>query len=178
MGGPAKHRRAVFPGRFQPFHMGHLEVVKWALERVGELVIVIGTAQESHTVVNPFTAGERIYMIREALRWGKDDKESIYIIPETDILMNSVWPHYLKLFTPPFDAAVSRNPLVVRLFRDAGYEVLIPPAIGREKYSSTRIRRMMMSGDERWRELVPPVVAEIIDSIDGVTRIKSLVGGD
>jgi len=178
VGASSKYRRAVFPGRFQPFHTGHLEVVRWALERVGELVIVIGTAQESHTVVNPFTAGERIYMVREALRWGKVDMERVYIIPVPDILMNSVWPHYLKLFTPPFEAAVSRNPLVVRLFREAGFEVLVPPSFGREVYSSTRIRRMIMSGDERWRELVPPVVAEIIDSIDGVSRIKSLLGGD
>ena len=173
-----KYKRAVFPGRFQPFHMGHLEVVKWALERVEELIIVIGTAQESHTVVNPFTAGERMHMIREALKWGKIDLGRIYIIPVPDILMNSVWPHYLMLFTPPFEASVSRNPLVIRLFKEAGFEVLIPPAFGREIYSSTRIRKMMMSGDEKWRELVPPVVAEIIDSIDGVSRIRSLLGGD
>jgi nicotinamide-nucleotide adenylyltransferase len=55
--------RGVFPGRFQPFHLGHLEIVKWALEKVDELIIVIGTAQESHTIVNPFTAGERMIMI-------------------------------------------------------------------------------------------------------------------
>ncbi len=35
-----------------------------------------------------------------------------------------------------------------------------------------------MSGDENWRKLVPPVVAEIIDTIDGVERIRSLLGGD
>ncbi|MEM2202843.1 MAG: nicotinamide-nucleotide adenylyltransferase [Sulfolobales archaeon] len=172
------YKRAVFPGRFQPFHTGHLEVVKWALEHVEELIIVIGTAQESHTIVNPFTAGERILMIKEALRWGKVDMEKIYIIPVPDILMNSVWPHYLKLFTPPFEAGVSRNPLVVRLFKEAGFGVLIPPAFERGVYSSTKIRKMIMSGDENWRKLVPPVVAEIIDSIDGVERIRSLLGGD
>ena len=172
------YKRAVFPGRFQPFHTGHLEVVRWALEHVEELIIVIGTAQESHTIVNPFTAGERVLMIREALRWGGIDPGRIYIIPVPDILMNSVWPHYLKLFTPYFEAGVSRNPLVIRLFREAGFEVLVPPAFERGVYSSTKIRKMIMSGDEGWRSLVPPVVAEIIDSIDGVARIRSLLGGD
>lgn len=171
-------RRAVFPGRFQPFHKGHLEVVRWALENIDELIIVIGTAQESHTIVNPFTAGERMYMIREALRWGGIDLGRVYIIPVPDILMNSVWPYYLKLFTPPFDTGISRNPLVIRLFREAGYRVLIPPPFDRERYSSTKIRKMMLSGDESWRDLVPPAVAEIIDAIDGVSRLRDLLRGD
>ncbi|MDW8086336.1 MAG: adenylyltransferase/cytidyltransferase family protein, partial [Ignisphaera sp.] len=25
--------RGVYPGRFQPFHWGHVSVVRWALER-------------------------------------------------------------------------------------------------------------------------------------------------
>ncbi|MBP1357507.1 MAG: adenylyltransferase/cytidyltransferase family protein, partial [Sulfolobus sp.] len=41
--------RGLYPGRFQPFHLGHLSVIKWALERVNELIILIGSAQESHT---------------------------------------------------------------------------------------------------------------------------------
>jgi len=83
--------RGVYPGRFQPFHWGHVGVVRWALEKVDELVIVIGTAQESHTVANPFTAGERVVMVKEALKDAEIDLSKIYIIPIPDILMNVVW---------------------------------------------------------------------------------------
>ncbi|MEM2915309.1 MAG: adenylyltransferase/cytidyltransferase family protein, partial [Candidatus Bathyarchaeia archaeon] len=59
--------RALYVGRFQPFHLGHLEAVKYMLRNSKEVIIVIGSAQESHTLTNPFTAGERVYMIRLAL---------------------------------------------------------------------------------------------------------------
>lgn len=52
--------RGIYPGRFQPFHLGHLEVLKWGLNKVDELIVLVGSAQESHTLTNPFTAGERI----------------------------------------------------------------------------------------------------------------------
>ncbi len=170
--------RAVFPGRFQPLHWGHVSVVKWALERVDELVIVVGSAQESHTLTNPFTAGERIVMIREGLRDSGVDLSRIIIVPVPDILMNAVWPRYVAMFVPPFRYVVARNPLVLRLFKEMGYEVLVPPPYDREKYSSTRIRAMMIRGDERWRELVPPSVARIIDEIRGVERLREIVGRD
>lgn len=153
-------------------------MIKWVLERVDELVIAIGTAQESHTVVNPFTAGERVLMIKLALKEAEVDLNRIYIIPVPDILMNSVWVHYLAMYVPKFKYGVARNPLVVRLFKEAGYEVLIPPPYDRATYSSTRIRRLMLSGDNSWRNLLPKLVVEFIDEIKGVERLKHVVGVD
>jgi cytidyltransferase-like protein len=59
-------RRALIFGRFQPFHKGHLSIVRWALEERGfeEVVLLVGMASENYTPRNPFTAGERIEMIR------------------------------------------------------------------------------------------------------------------
>lgn len=170
--------RGVYPGRFQPLHWGHVSVVKWAIERVDELIIVIGTAQESHTLANPFTAGERIAMVRYGLGDAGVDLSRVYIVPVPDILMNAVWARYLSLFVPPFRYGIARNPLVVRLFKEAGYEVLIPPAYNREVYSSTKIRTMMLIGDDGWRELIPPSVARFIDEIRGVERIREIAGRD
>ena len=58
----------LYVGRFQPFHLGHLEAVRYILTQVDDLVIVVGSAQHSHTMEDPFTGGERITMIRLALR--------------------------------------------------------------------------------------------------------------
>jgi nicotinamide-nucleotide adenylyltransferase len=81
-------KRAVFVGRFQPFHLGHLIVAKDILEEVDELIVVIGSAQYSHTIENPFTSGERMMMIREALREAQVPAERYWIVPvqmSTDI---------------------------------------------------------------------------------------------
>ncbi|MCX8185173.1 MAG: nicotinamide-nucleotide adenylyltransferase [Sulfolobales archaeon] len=170
--------RAVYPGRFQPVHLGHVEVIKWALSGVDELIIAIGTAQESHTIVNPFTAGERVVMLKLALEEYGLNLGRIYIIPVPDILMNSVWPIYVQLYVPRFKYGVARNPLVIRLFREAGYEVLVPPPYERGKYSSTKIRRLMAAGNESWRSYVPSSVAKFIDEIGGVERIREVLGSD
>lgn len=153
-------------------------MIKWALERVDELVVVIGTAQESHTVVNPFTAGERLIMVKLALKDEGVDLNRVYIVPVPDILMNCVWVHYLSMYVPKFKYGIARNPLVIRLFKEAGYEVLIPPPYNRGEYSSTKIRKLMLLGDNKWRELVPKSVAEFIDEIKGVERLKQVVGVD
>ena len=170
--------RALFPGRFQPIHWGHVSVVKWALEKVDELIIGIGTAQESHTIANPFTAGERVLMIKLALKEVGIDLNRVYIIPIPDILMNSVWPYYVQMYVPKFRYGVARNPLVIRLFKEAGFDVLVPPPYDRVKYSSTRIRRLMIEGNNEWRELVPKSVARFIDEIKGVERLREVVGVD
>ncbi len=169
-----KPRRAVLPGRFQPVHKGHIEVIKWALGRIDELIIVIGSAQESHTFENPFTAGERMLMIREALREINVDFSRIYIVPVPDIQVNSIWVSYLRSLLPPFDTGISRNPLVVRLFREAGLRVLKPPVYSRSEYSGTRIRELMLAG-KPWEEYVPKSVASIIKSLDGISRLREVV---
>jgi len=170
--------RGVFPGRFQPIHWGHLKVIEWALQRLDELIIVVGSAQESHTLTNPFTAGERIEMIRAALNDAGIDRSRVLIIPLSDIYMNAVWVRYLAMNVPRFRYAIARNPLVVRLFKESGYEVLIPPPFERGKLSSTNIRKLMIMGSDEWRELVPPSVAKIIDEIRGVERLREVIGRD
>ncbi len=170
--------RALYPGRFQPVHWGHVNVIKWALNHVDEVIVMIGTAQESHTLSNPFTAGERILMIRAALRDANIDLSRVLIVPVPDILMNAVWPYYVMMYVPPFEYVVARNPLVIRLFKEIGFKVLIPPAFEREKYSSTLIRRMMIEGNEKWKDLVPPSVVKIIESIRGVERLREIMERD
>ena len=58
---------AIFIGRFQPFHNGHLETVRWILKEHKEILIVIGSIQESLTKKNPFTFKERKKMIEDVL---------------------------------------------------------------------------------------------------------------
>lgn len=58
---------ATYIGRFQPVHYGHLDTIKQAFEHARYIVIFLGSAQESRTKKNPFTANERQQMIIESM---------------------------------------------------------------------------------------------------------------
>lgn len=85
----------------QPVHNGHVEVIKQILNEVDEIVIGIGSAQLSHEVKDPFTAGERMVMMTQALSEENIDHSKYYIIPMQDINFNAVWPSHIKMLTPP-----------------------------------------------------------------------------
>ncbi len=166
--------RGLYIGRFQPFHLGHQAVLQKISEDVDEIVIVIGSAQESHTPENPFTAGERIDMITAALEGLRD---RCYVIPLQDVLRNAIWVDHVTSMAPRFDVVFSNNPLVVQLFCEAGIEVKKPPMYQRERYSGTAIRRLMLSGGD-WRGLLPKAVASVVDEIGGVERLINISCSD
>lgn len=55
----------VFIGRFQPFHNGHKEVIKKALELTDNLIVLIGSSNVSRSIRNPFTFKERKALIQK-----------------------------------------------------------------------------------------------------------------
>lgn len=168
--------RGFFVGRFQPYHLGHHEVVKNIIHEVDELIIGIGSAQESHTLENPFTAGERVLMIVRALEELEVDKR-VYVIPLEDIYRNSLWVSHVCSMVPPFDVVYTNNPLVYRLFKEAGFEVRHTKMYNRNEYQGTEIRRKMLEGKD-WEKYVPKAVAEVIKEIDGIARIREIAGRD
>ncbi|MCD6248694.1 MAG: nicotinamide-nucleotide adenylyltransferase [Hadesarchaea archaeon] len=166
-------RRGILIGRFQPPHLGHVEVIKQILEEVDELIICIGSAQLSHTLHDPFTAGERMLMMTKALAEAGVDLSKVHIVPVPDVNNNAIWVSHVLSFAPPFTTVYSGNPLVKRLFMERGFEVKSPPLLKREEYRGTEIRKRMVEGGD-WRSLVPKAVAEVMDEIKAVERLKDL----
>lgn len=170
-------KRGLYVGRFQPFHMGHLNAIKDILKEVEELVIVIGSAQYSHNINNPFTAGERMVMIRRALEEVGIDHSKVWVVPVPDVHLHMMWVSAVEGYTPKFEIVYSNEPLTRRLFLEAGYKVKDVRFYERKFYSSTEIRKRMVNG-ECWEELVPKSVAEFIKEIDGVNRLRDLTKSD
>jgi nicotinamide-nucleotide adenylyltransferase len=170
-------KRGLYVGRFQPFHSGHLHAIMNALREVDELVIVIGSAQYSHNITNPFTAGERLVMIREALEEAGIDDSRFWIVPVPDVHLHMMWVSSVVGYTPKFDIVYSNEPLTRRLFSEAGYKVKAIHFFERKQYSSTLIREKMLRS-EGWEKLVPKSVATFIKEIDGINRIQELTKSD
>jgi len=169
--------RALYPGRFQPFHSGHLEAVRYILRNTSEIIIMIGSALQSHTLRNPFTAGERITMVRLALNEAGIDPDKYYIVPVPDLEIHGIWVSHVCSLVPRFDVVYSNEPLTRRLFIEAGFTVKNIPFYRRAQCSATEIRDRMLQGVS-WESLLPKSVANYIKEIRGVERLRDLAKTD
>ena len=167
----------LYVGRFQPFHLGHLRAVKYILDRVDDLTIVVGSAQHSHTIENPFTAGERITMIRRALKEARLPGDRYIVIPLPDDEFHKVWVAHLLSQTPSFDIAYTNEPLTFRLLKESGLMVERIPMFNRRTLTATEVRRRMIKGG-KWQELVPVSVAKYLKQIDADERLRDISKSD
>ncbi len=166
--------RALVIGRYQPFHNGHLAVVREIAAEADELLIGVAAAADSGTAKNPFTAGERNEMIRLALDGAGLGPYRVIDLP--DIHNPPVWANYVAALVPEFDLVVAHSEETLGLFEEAGYQVRMATPFERETYSGTRIRHLMVEFDQ-WETLVPPPVAEYLKAIDGPARVRRLALG-
>jgi len=163
---------ALLIGRFQPFHLGHLNAVQHALKKADRLVIVIGSSQKSHEYRNPFTAGERMEMILATLE-SRGLLHRVVLSQVPDLENHALWVPLLKSVTPRFDVAFSNDPLTIQLLKESGARVEEVPLLNREELVATEVRRRMALGED-WESLVPPEVASYIQSVGGAKRVREL----
>jgi nicotinamide-nucleotide adenylyltransferase len=166
-------KRGLFVGRFQPFHIGHLEIIKKILTEVDELIIIVGSSQYSHRLDDPFTAGERITMIRLALEEIEAEFSRIWIIPVPDVHQHSLWVSQIVCYSPNFDFVYANEPLTKRLFTEAEFKVKHLPFIKRNLYSASEIRKRILDRKD-WEKLVPSSVSKFIKKINGEARLTDL----
>ncbi|MHA2253359.1 MAG: nicotinamide-nucleotide adenylyltransferase [Candidatus Kariarchaeaceae archaeon] len=140
--------RGLLVGRFQPPHLGHLKIITNILEEIDELIIVIAAAQISHTLKNPFTAGERLQLMKMMLTNAKIKSDRYWLIPAQDIMDNMLWVHHITRLVPQFDTYYGNNPFTTLLFQQAGINTKGTTVFDREKYEATSIRQKIMNKKE------------------------------
>ncbi|MFH1255962.1 MAG: nicotinamide-nucleotide adenylyltransferase [Candidatus Diapherotrites archaeon] len=163
--------RGLIVGRFQPYHLGHHNAVKNALKEVDELVIVIGSTDQSYHAENPFNTGERIEMISRAL---KADSlfARCFIVPVPNIDEFSLWVARVRSHCPSFETVYTNNPLVAQLFKEEKQKV--KKMVSNHAWiDSKEIRKQMLEGG-KWKELVPKAVAAYLSEINAVERINAI----
>lgn len=149
----------IYIGRFQPFHKGHLEVVKRALKEARHLMIIVAVPLMV-SKKDPFSAEQRKEMIEKALKAEGIDRFKVYIIQ--DIPSDEEYVTHIRNHVPNFNVVyVGDNKLNERLFREAGYKV-----INSRRYydiSSTKVRENMLKNSGEWKKMVPKVVVEYVE---------------
>jgi len=158
-------------GRFQPFHLGHLEAVNFALSKVDQLYIGIGSSNKSNELRNPFTADERNQMIKSSLDEIIMQRVSLYNIPDVDD--HSKWTESIDKIIPKYDIVFSNDDFTHRLYEENTKKIISVALKSREDLSGTNIRRLIQN-DGNWKDLVPNGTKNILLKIDAKNRLKDL----
>ncbi|MFW9995296.1 MAG: nicotinamide-nucleotide adenylyltransferase [Candidatus Odinarchaeota archaeon] len=167
--------RALFLGRFNPFHLGHLTALAsiWKEQGVEEMIIAIGSCDKSYSMEHPFSAGERLLMIKRALVENGYPLEKVHLITIPDSNNNSLWVAQVENYAPPFEYVFSNNALIKILFSAKGYVVKPINMTKRDEYNGTFIRKQIAS-DRDVQNLLPRAVYDFIKEINGFERIREL----
>ena len=158
-------------GRFQPFHLGHLDAVLFGLARTENLFICIGSSNKSNERKNPFSAEERREMITLSIEPSIIDRIKIFDIP--DVGDHEKWTFEIDKIVPKYDVIFTNDEFTKTLFEKRKISVISVILKDREKFSGTNIRNLITK-DENWRDLVPQGTRNVLDSINAKERLKNL----
>jgi nicotinamide-nucleotide adenylyltransferase len=174
--------RGMVHGRFQPFHLGHLEYLRGAAERCEELFVGITNPDPERIrpeasdplrhlpESNPFTYVERLLMVKAAAQDAGIDLARLHVIP-FPVNEPELWRAYvpddvvqfLRLFSDWGGTKLER-------LRDAGYEVVVLDEGAAKEISGADVRAALREGAD-WEALVPPGVAEVLKRLERRVRV-------
>jgi cytidyltransferase-like protein len=122
---------AVFIGRYQPYHFGHIELIQQKLNEGIPALIMIRDIEPDEK--NPFTTEQTVSMI-EKYHKSKGDDVKVIIIPDIESVNFGRGVGYeVNEFTPPKDVA---------------------------SISATGIRNCIKNKDDYWKKLVDPIIQD------------------
>jgi cytidyltransferase-like protein len=133
-GQPTKNedkKRAIFIGRYQPYHYGHIELVNQKLNAGIPALIMVRDIEPDTT--NPFTTKQTVDMIQKYHK-AKGDDVTVIVIPDIES---------------------------VNFGRGVGYEIneFVPPS-DIAFVSATKIRESIKNGDSSWKKMVHESIHE------------------
>jgi nicotinamide-nucleotide adenylyltransferase len=158
-------------GRFQPFHLGHLAALRFALSKVDKLWIGLGSSNKPLQKNNPFSAEERKEMILSSIDESMKQKIQIYFIP--DLENHIKWIELIDTLVPKFDIVFTNDELTRHLYSKRDVQVLPIPFVKRDILSGTNIRDMIIS-DQTWEDFVPEGTKIFLSKTSAKQRLKNL----
>lgn len=156
-----KFRTALVVGRFQPFHKGHLYLIKKALKYADKLLIAVGSSNVSNED-NPLSYEVRKRMLKKVLSEEKFRNKVVKIVPSPDHPNDDVWfKLLLKNTGRAFDVEIGNNNWVNGIFEKKGFKVIRVPYYRRNIYQGIYIRELFTKS-KRWENRVPKYLTDTI----------------
>jgi len=144
---------ALIVGRFQPFHKGHLFLIKEALEKAEKIIIGIGSAN-IEDVNNPIDFETRKKIIKAVAYKEKFKDRLTKIVPLDDFFDDKEWLKNLEKQVGKFDLALGNNDWTNNILEKAGYKVLKVDYYKRSLFEGWRIRKLIKEG-KKWQDRIP-----------------------
>ena len=171
MGAPrACGMEGLLVGRFQPFHLGHVEAVRFGLVRSSVLHLCIGSSDAEKSAANPFDVGERREMIESSLPEGAAGRVRVYAIPDFDD--HAKWAKAIDAEVPGYDVVYTNDPDTAAFFRRRNKDTVEIPLENRGSLEGSGIRRLIASGGD-YSGLVPPGTAAVLERVGARERLSS-----
>jgi cytidyltransferase-like protein len=171
--------RGMIHGRFQPFHLGHLEYLKGAAARSDE--VWVGITNPDPTRVkpepadpvrhlpesNPFTYAERLLMVKAA---AEEIHVAVHVIP-FPVNEPELWDAYVPRDVTQFIRQFSDwGATKIERLRAAGYEVVVLDEGSEKEVSGADVRAALRDGGD-WETLVPRGVAAVLGRLEQRVRV-------
>jgi bifunctional NMN adenylyltransferase/nudix hydrolase len=85
-----EYQFGIYIGRFQPFHLGHFQTLKLALDKAEHIILIIGSHRAASNIRNPWSSQERIEMIQSCL--SSDELNRVHFLSIRDWLYSdNLW---------------------------------------------------------------------------------------
>lgn len=170
---------ALFIGRFQPFHKGHLYSLEKCFELAETVIVGIGSSQESGTESNPWNFEARKEMIESLLAQAglSGDSRKVEVVALPDLFDDKKWGDQILSVIkqngvkPSEVVGVGNNDWTNRIFRSIGIDVHETGLYKRDELEGLKIRELMAKGDNSWKMRIPQSVVKWLDKYDSTKQI-------
>lgn len=152
---------ALIIGRFQPFHKGHLYLVKKALTIASKLVIGIGSSN-IRNADNPISFQKRKQLVSMVFEKEGLADRLIKIVSIPDVPDDDEWLRITQKRVGSFHVSIGNNDWVSGIFRNASIPVIEAPYLKKSLYRGTTIRALAREG-KPWEGSVPHYLVKDIN---------------
>ncbi len=170
-----KYKVALFIGRFQPFHNGHLYSLNKCLEIADQVMIGVGSSNVVDEL-NPWDYETREEMVRRVVQAIGDQARISVIVPIPDVHDDQKWGAQIQGllqkagYAPSQVVGVGNNEWTNKILKDVGIEVYESGLYKRDELEGIKIRDLIERGDSSWKNRVPEVVVQYLDEHDNAGK--------
>jgi nicotinamide-nucleotide adenylyltransferase len=169
--------RILIIGRFQPFHLGHLSLIKKSLSDADEIIIAIGSSNNKREDINPFLTEERYTMIEKVIIAENLPKKKIHIVDIQNEESDTLWLENIQKTCPSFDSVYTGTNTGYEYMKKLFTSVQKPFHIIKNiiEIDASTLREKMKNNDLSWKQMLHASTVQYLHTINGIQIVQSAI---